>query len=159
MLSFRIIAVTATVIMGVVLAGCGQQAGSPPPGSTQRAATSGSTEQTLASGTVQEEECPPNALCAPPNEHPVPDVVGMKVPQASRTLSRSGYGCAIWAERKGEHAAGPRRVVAQKERPGSKGFEGNLIHLTVSKPYPEGYHYPRKGLLPPDCVDQRNYPR
>jgi RTX calcium-binding nonapeptide repeat (4 copies) len=115
-------------------------------------------EKTKEEGPQKVEECPPNALCAPPNEHRVPDVVGMTVPEAYRTLSRSGYGCAIWAERSGQQA-GPRRVAAQKEKPGSKGFAAQLIHLTVSKPYPEGYHHPGKGLLPPDCVDQRNYPR
>ena len=155
----RFLIIVAVTGMGIALAGCGQRAASPPPSSTQKPSDSqppGSTDLTPASGTAQ--ECPPNAECAPPNKHAVPDVVGMTVPEAYRRLSRSGYACAIWAQRSVGHA-GPRRVVAQKEKPGSKGYDGQLIHLTVSKPYPEGYYHPRKGLLPPDCVDQRVFPR
>jgi hypothetical protein len=155
----RFLIIVAMTVVSMALAGCGQRVGSPPPASTQGAAGSpppGSTELTMASGPAQ--ECPPNAECAPPNELALPNVVGMTVPEAYRTLLRSGYACAIWAQRSGEHA-GPRRVVAQKEKPGSKGYASQLIHLTVSKPYPEGYYHPRIGLLPPDCVDQREYPR
>ena len=95
------------------------------------------TDRTVAGGTQSEaEECPPMAECAPRNEHQVPKVVSMTVPEASRTLSRSGYACA----------SGPRMATntrargvswRTKEKPGSKAFTGQLIHLTVSKPYPE----------------------
>jgi hypothetical protein len=155
----RFLIIVAVTVVTIGLAGGGQRAASPPSASTQGATSSPpsrSMNLTVASGAAQ--ECPPNAECAPPNEHAVPDVVGMTVPEAYRRLSRSGYACAIWAQRSGEHA-GPRRVVAQKEKPGSKGYDSQLIHLTVSKPYPEGYYHPKKGLLPPDCVDQRDYPR
>jgi PASTA domain-containing protein len=155
----RFLIIVAVTFVGIALAGCSQQAGSAPSESTQGAVGSppaGSADLTLAPGTAQ--ECPPNAECAPTNDHAVRDVVGMTVTEAYRTLSRSGYACAIWAQRSGDHT-GLRRVVAQKEKPGSKGYAGQLVHLTVSKSYPEGYYHPRKGLLPPDCVDQRDYPR
>lgn len=86
-------------------------------------------------------------LRAPRNAERVPSVVGMTVREAQSVLHRSGYGCAIAAERSGAEA-GPRVVVEQDPKPNSKGFEAELVHLTVSKPFPEG-------RLPVDCDDQR----
>lgn len=85
----------------------------------------------------------------------VPNVVGMKMSEASRTLREKAYRCAIWDERDGGKEA--RRVVDQEEKPGDNG--DGVVRLTVSKPYPDVAGLPKgsgKDLLPPDCIDQRD---
>lgn len=87
---------------------------------------------------------------------PVPDVAGMTVPEAHLRLAGAGYGCAVVAEKDG--GAGRRVVTAQRERPGSYDPHGDLVRLTVSKPYPGDARYPRdpdERLLPPNCADLR----
>ena len=88
---------------------------------------------------------------------PVPDVVGMTVAEAHLALGRRGYGCAVVAEGD-DRGAGPRMVMAQEEEPGSEDPPGQIVRLTVSKPYPRDARFPRdprEGLLPPNCVDAR----
>lgn len=124
--------------------GCGREAVDPAPRSPLGSASSD------PSGLTMVEESP-EGLLAPRNGSRVPRVVGMTVPEAARKLRTRGYGCAV-IEEEDRRGAGPRRVVSQDLRPGRKGFEGQLVHLAVSRPFPAG-------TLPFGCVDQRDEPR
>ena len=134
---FRAIAAAAIVV--TALAGCGQGETGVSAGPAGRATTSSSlqTEMTAFSGAgtaVVEEECPPDAACAPANDRPVPDVVGMRVGEACRALGRSAYSGGVFAvERAGEAEAG--RIAAQDPKPGAGYFEGGMVHLVVSGPF------------------------
>lgn len=107
-------------------------------------------------GNPGEDFCDGAGACA--DSARVPDVVGMKMSKAYRVLGERGFGCAIRDER-GDTGGEVRRVVAQKEKPGQEHPEGDIVRLIVSKPYPQGERFPRdhgKGLLPPNCIDQRD---
>lgn len=119
-------------VLGLLLAGCGGDAGgssadAPRSGASPESdgpATPSATERTMIT------ETSPEGLLAPPNDSRVPRVVGATLPEAIRELRASDYGCAITGEedRKG---SGVRRVLAQDPRPGAKGSEAQLVHLTV----------------------------
>ncbi len=101
------------------------------------------------------EGCVDAGRCLPEGDGSVPDLIGMTVVAARRTLVKNGYGCAIVAE---EAGAGPRLVVEQDEEAGSRDPSGRVVRLTVSKPYAEDARYPRDpgdALLGPGCADER----
>lgn len=140
------------VVAGFLLSGCGGGAdgssgGAPRNGASAEpevSAESPDAERTMVTGAS------PEGQRAPPNDSRVPRVVGATLPEAIGELRASGYGCAITGEEDREHP-GDRRVLAQDPRPGAKGSEAQLVHLTVSRP-------PRADALPARCVDQRNEP-
>jgi hypothetical protein len=83
------------------------------------------------------EECSPGAACAPErNPHAIPNVVGMKVEAACRTLLRKDYLAYVWGKRHSEEFE-PGRVVAQKPKAGSKPGVPHGVFLFVSKPVPD----------------------
>ena len=86
-----------------------------------------------------------------PNANVVPDVVGMTVLAACRELRPSGYRGAVFGEVSGSKS-GPSRVLAQEPEAGRKGYEGQLVHLTVSKPYPAGALEQN-----PECLDRTEF--
>ena len=81
-----------------------------------------------------------------PNANVVPDVVGMTVLAACRELRPSGYRGAVFGE-VSDGKSGPSRVLAQEPEAGRKGYEGQLVRLTVSKPYPAGVLEQNPGCL------------
>ena len=81
-----------------------------------------------------------------PNANPVPDVVGMTVLAACRELRPMGYTGAVFGE-VGNDKSGPSRVLAQEPEAGRKGYEGQLVRLTVSEPYPAGVLEQNPGCL------------
>jgi hypothetical protein len=93
--------------------------------------------------------CPDQGACSYPNSRRVPDVVGLRVPEACRALARNDYAGQI---RDGVRSSTlePGRVVSQNPRAGSKGGLALAVGLVVSTPYPAG-------ALPPgsNCVDRR----
>jgi hypothetical protein len=48
--------------------------------------------------------------------------------------------------------SGPSRVVAQEPKAGRKGYEGQLVRLTVSEPYPAGVLEQN-----PECLDRTQF--
>jgi hypothetical protein len=100
------------------------------------------------SGVEDPEGCPDFGSCdAPTNDEPVPDVVGMKLEEACRTLDRSGYG-GVFAGGPVDDPAKLGRVVGQHPPPGSTDFEGRLVHLLVSRSSSDRPLQP-----PPGCVN------
>jgi hypothetical protein len=124
-----------------VLYSCGQ-ASSP---AEDRANTPGSGNAT--------EQCPDDGACAnaKPNAKPVPDVVGLPVLAACRELRPSGYRGAVVGE-VSDGESGPSRVVAQEPEAGRKGYEGQLVRLTASEPYPAGVLEQN-----PECLDRTQF--
>ncbi len=112
---------------------CGQ---GPPTTAVERTNPSASGEGTLLSSN-KIEECPAGAQCAPKNKRPVPDVLGVPVDRACRTLGRSAYSGGIFAIEDGD-GVGAGRVVAQDPKPGAKYFLGGMVHLIVSEPFAIG---------------------
>ncbi len=149
-----IVAVTAA---GLLLPGCSKNearepSSGPPPEtihhpSGSRPSPSGSSTGAPERTTLTQTSAGSGQL-AEANPARVPRVVSMAVPEAVRTLRREDYGCAI-VDEESRGDGGQRRIVAQAPRPDARGFEGQLVHLTVSSPFPEG-------ALPPGCVDQRD---
>ena len=86
-----------------------------------------------------------------PNANPVPDVVGMTVLAACRELRPGGYRGAVFGE-VGDGRSGPSRVLAQEPEAGRKGYEGQLVRLTVSEPYPAGTLEQN-----PECLDRTQF--
>lgn len=88
---------------------------------------------------------------APPNDGPVPDVVGTKAAAACRALLRDGYAGGIFGEVERTDVR-PGSVVEQDPKPGHEGFEGQLVHLVVSAPFLDALprSYP--------CVERRDRP-
>ena len=86
-----------------------------------------------------------------PNANVVPDVVGMTVLAACRELRPSGYRGAVFGE-VSDGKSGPSRVLAQEPEAGRKGYEGQLVRLTVSKPYPAGVLEQN-----PECLDRTQF--
>lgn len=141
------IAVTVAVLLLVGCAYGGPRGDAPAPddrepGIPTREETTAPREQR---GTMVEETRSSGVL-APPNDKPVPDVVGMKAENACRALSRSGYSGGIFGEAPG---AVPGHVVKQAPKPGYMGGEGQLVHLTVSGPFRDAL---ARGSA---CVDRR----
>ena len=124
-----------------VLCSCGQ-ANSP----TEHRATA------VASGRAME-SCPNDDACADakPNAKPVPDVIGMPVLAACRELRPNGYRGAVVGE-VGDGKSGPSRVVGQEPGAGREGYEGQLVRLTVSEPYPAGVLQQN-----PECLDRTQF--
>ena len=88
------------------------------------------------------------SLLAASNDRRVPGVVGRKASKACQILRRDGYGGGVFAVR-GNDGLGRGRIVAQDPPSGSKGSEGQLVHLIVSAPFdPE--RFPRDS----NCVDR-----
>jgi beta-lactam-binding protein with PASTA domain len=81
----------------------------------------------------------------------VPEVVGLTVLAACRELRTDGYTGAVFGE-VGNPRSGPSRVVAQKPEAGRKGDEGELVRLTVSRPYPA-----RVLEQNPECLDRTQF--
>jgi hypothetical protein len=52
----------------------------------------------------------------------------------------------------GDGESGPSRVVAQEPEAGRKGYEGQLVRLTVSEPYPAGVLEQN-----PECLDRTQF--
>ena len=123
----------------VAVHGCGQ-ASSP---TEDRATAAGDTTG----------RCPDRGACAnvEPNARLVPDVVGMPVLAACRELMPSGYLRAVFGE-VGDPRSGPSRVVAQEPEAGHEGYEGELVRLTVSEPYPA-----RVLEQNPECLDRTEF--
>lgn len=137
--------VVALTALGLLLIGCFPDEASEP-SSGARPGASGSAERTmLTQASAQGQRAPTNAAR-------VPRVVGMGLSGAVSELRRGDYGCAVTGE-EGRGGSGPRRVVAQDPRAGARGSEGQLVHLTVSRPFPD-----EEGAVPPGCVDQRYEP-
>ena len=123
-----------------------------PPTTALGTSPAASGEETLLSTLLSDggemEECPPEAQCAPKNDRPVPDVLGVPVERACRTLDRSAYSGGIVAVESSD-GLGAGRVVAQDPKPGAGYFEGALVHLVVSGPFAVE-ELPRDS----NCVDQ-----
>ena len=133
--SIQIVTVIATVV--IVLGGCGgdeNQASSGSPDRTtahvsgDRTSLAGSGERTIVGGTGFSD------VLAPSNDKPVPDVVGMGVEAACRTLGRSDYAGGIFVVKRSDEV-GPGRVVAQDPKPGAKYGLGGSVHLIASEPF------------------------
>lgn len=131
--------VVATVLM--VVSGCAQNTDVPP--SAGRTSSSGPGEPTVAQEitgeqSVMEGGCGSGAVCAPPsNSTPVPDVVGMRVEEACRTLLREDFLGYVYGKRDDEGSSTrPGRVVAQKPRAG-KVLDPQGAFLFVAKPFPD----------------------
>jgi beta-lactam-binding protein with PASTA domain len=129
----------------VLLIGCSPDEASEPP-SDGRPGASGSAERTMLT------QASAQGQLAEANGSRVPRLVGMRLSGAISELRRADYGCAVSRE-EGRGGSGPRRVVAQDPRAGARGFEGQLVQLTVSRPFPD-----EEGAVPPRCVDQRHEP-
>jgi uncharacterized membrane protein YcaP (DUF421 family) len=124
----------------IVLTGCSEQA-------------AGDRAATVGLGTTME-GCPGDGgACADanPNAKPVPNVVGMPVLAACRELRPEGYRGAVVGE-VGDGESGPSRVLAQEPEAGHKGYEGQLVRLTVSEPYPAGVLEQN-----PECLDRTQF--
>ena len=117
-----------------------------PPTTAQEASPAASGEGTLLSDVGEMEECgsppgdggssEPQAQCAPPsNPTPVPDVVGMGVEEACRTLLREEFLAYVYGKRDVEGVR-PGRVAAQKPAAG-KVLQPQGVFLFVSKPFPD----------------------
>jgi hypothetical protein len=131
--------------LGLLLIGCSPDEESEP-SSGGRTGASGSAERTMLT------QASAQGQRAPANGARVPRVVGIALPGAISELRRSDYGCAVTGG-EGRDGSGPRRVVAQNPRAGARGFEGQLVHLTVSRPFPKA-----ENAVPPPCIDQRYEP-
>ncbi len=112
----------------------------------ERTITSASREETLLSDSGEMEDCgsppgdegpsEPQAQCAPPsNPTPVPDVVGMGVEEACRTLLRKEFLAYVYGKRAVEGVR-PGRVVVQKPT-ADKVLQPQGVFLFVSKPFPD----------------------
>lgn len=119
-----------------------------PPTTAPGASPAASGEETLLSGGGEMEECPLEAQCAPKNDRPVPDVLGVPVERACRTLGRSAYSGGIFAVESSD-GLGAGRVVAQDPAPGAKYTLGGMVHLVVSEPFAVA-QLPRNS----NCVDR-----
>jgi hypothetical protein len=75
----------------------------------------------------------------------------MPVLAACRELRPSGYIGAVIGDI-GDPRSGPSRVVAQEPEAGRKDYEGELVRLTVSEPYP-----PRMLERNPECLDRTEF--
>ena len=128
--------IVALPALGLPPIGCSPDGASGPPSADRTMLAQASAEGQLAAA----------------NGARVPRVVGMALSGAVSELRRSDYGCAVTGE-EGRGGSGPRRVVAQDPRAGARGFEGQLVHLSVSRPFPDA-----EGAVPPGCVDQRHEP-
>ena len=137
--------IVALTALGLLLIGCSpDEASEPSPGA--RPGASGPAERTMLT------QASAQGQLAESNGVRVPRVVGMELSGAISELRRGDYGCAVTRE-EDRGGSGPRRVVAQDPRAGARGFEGQLVHLTVSRPFPD-----KEGAVPPRCVDQRYEP-
>lgn len=125
--------------LAIFLAGCSE------PSAGDGGATVGSV--TKMEGCARGGTCPDQSL----NSKPVPDVVGMPVLAACRELRPDGYRGAVVGEVE-DGESGPSRVVAQKPEAGREGYEGQLVRLTVSKPYPAGVLEQN-----PECLDRTQF--
>ena len=87
-------------------------------------------------------------VLAPPNDGPVPDVVGLEAKAACRALLRSGYAGGVFGEVESADVR-PGHVARQDPKPGYVGGEGQLVHLFVSAPFRDALprSYP--------CVERR----
>ena len=136
-----------------------------PPTTAQEASHAASGEGTLLSDCSRMEECgsppkdggssEPQAQCAPPsNPTPVPDVVGMRVEEACRTLFRKEFLAYVHGRRDVEGAR-PGRVVAQKPAAG-KTIQPQGTFLFVAKPFPgvlpRNTHCAQREVGPPRWV-------
>jgi len=61
-----------------------------------------------------------------PQVFPVPDVIGMREPQAKQVLQRAGFTVRVWAL-----PGGPRRVLAQNPGRGSQVRTGGTVTISV----------------------------
>jgi hypothetical protein len=94
----------------------------------------------------EEPECPTDAACAARNPEAVPKVVGLPLEKACRALTQAGYngGVKTVLERNGRDST---LVVSQGTQAGKKGYEGDVIMLSVSRPL-------KLTNLPRGCVDR-----
>jgi hypothetical protein len=137
--------IVALSALGSLLIGCSPDETSEPP-SGGRPGASGSAERTMLTHASAQGQL------AETNGSRVPRLVGMRLSGAISELRRGDYGCAVSRE-EGRGGSGPRRVVAQDPRAGARGFEGQLVHLTVSRLFPKA-----ENAVPPPCIDQRYEP-
>jgi hypothetical protein len=70
------------------------------------------------------------------NPNPIPNMVGMRVETACRTLLRKEHLGYVWGKRSSEEF-GARRVVAQKPEAGFKPGVPHGVFLFVSRPFPD----------------------
>ncbi len=126
----------AVSVVGIVLAGCGQGADEVPSGSVDRTESTKLEDQTSASAEQTRTGKPMLVQAAEKNPNPIPNVVGMKVEMACRTLLRKEHLGYVWGKRHSDEF-GAGHVVAQKPEPGFRPGVSHGVFLFVSKPFPD----------------------
>jgi PASTA domain-containing protein len=126
----------AVTVVGIVLAGCGQQGSDEvPSGSVDRTERTELEHRTSVPAEHTRTGKPMPALAPVKNPNPIPDVVGMKVEMACRTLLRKEHLGYVWSKRHSDEF-GTGRVVAQKPEPGFRPGVPHGVFLFVAKPFP-----------------------
>ena len=131
-----LLVLAAVTVVGIVSAGCGQGANEVTSGSVDRTERTEPEDRTSVPAEQKRTGKPMPALAPVKNPNPIPDVVGMKVEMACRTLLRKEHLGYVWGKRHSEEF-GAGRVVAQKPEPIYRPGVPHGVFLFVSKPFPD----------------------